>query len=78
MIRVERDQEAQSLESFLALRSEDDASVDGLLRGSDLDARLPRRSVVVRTPSRRRRVASLACFVERASENGPTGRSTRS
>ena len=40
--------------------------------------RSPTRSVVVNVPSRSRRVASLACLRDWASENGPAGRTTRS
>ena len=43
-----------------------------------ISTRSPTRSAVVSVPSRRWRVASLECFVLRASENGPAGRTTRS
>ena len=38
MVGVDRNVETQPLEAFLALGAQDDAAVDGLVRGADLDA----------------------------------------
>jgi hypothetical protein len=67
---------SRSKPSSLAARSTTRPST--VWRAEPTSTPSPTWSVVVSVPSRRWRVASLACLVHRASVNGPAGRTTRS
>ena len=78
MVGVDGEDEPQPLEALLALGAQYDASVHA--SGSPTRPRRDRRRAASSSsvPSRSCRVASLACFVQSASEYGPAGRTTRS
>ena len=78
MVGVDGEDEAQPLQTFLAVGAQYEAPVERLPRRRDSPRARRTRSVIVNVPSRTCRVASLACFMQRASVYGPAGRTTRS